>query len=95
MLYEVITQISDTVLGQVSDYYKENSAGQTWLTGVVKGWYTVPVDSTNCDNWAIATAANDAATADGVITSYSIHYTKLYDRGHRAGYHPDSTVQRQ
>ncbi len=79
-------QISDTVLGQVSDYYKENSAGQTWLTGVVKGWYTVPVDSTNCDNWAIATAANDAATADGINLADYNRYIYIFPKNSGCGW---------
>lgn len=29
----------------VNTYYQENSYGQTWLTGEVVGWYTIPYDS--------------------------------------------------
>lgn len=51
--------------GGVSDYFKENSSQQTWLTGSVAGWYTIPVSSTVCDGFAIEQHAKSAAQASG------------------------------
>lgn len=48
-----------------SNFYLENSFSQTWFTGNVVGWYTLPISST-CDYGTIATYANQAATAAGV-----------------------------
>ncbi len=49
-----------------SGFILEASYGQTWLNGNVFGWYTIPVSSTTCDSYQIATNANNAATASGV-----------------------------
>ena len=37
------------VFTTTSNFDLENSYGQTWLTGDVVGWYTIPVNSTVCD----------------------------------------------
>ncbi|MDP3813855.1 Ig-like domain-containing protein [Pseudomonas sp.] len=67
------SQASSLVLGTVSAFYLENSDQQTWLTGNVAGWYTIPVDSTVCDGFAIERYAKEAAQAGGYNLS-------LYDR---------------
>ena len=62
------------VFTTTSNWDLENSYGQTWLTGTVVGWYTIPVSSTNCDYYGIASHARQAAAAHGVNTSnYSRH----------------------
>jgi hypothetical protein len=43
--------------GPVSDFFRENSYQQTWLTGDVFGWFTIAENSTSCDTSAIATQA--------------------------------------
>ena len=59
------------VFGTVNDFYLENSFQQTWLTGDVFGWYTLPLDSTVCDNAGLRDLANTAAVADGAdLSSY-------------------------
>ncbi|WP_188860062.1 Ig-like domain-containing protein [Marinobacterium nitratireducens] len=37
----------DMVFNQVSDYFRENSYGQSWLTGDVTPWMTLPINSTD------------------------------------------------
>ncbi len=59
-------EIEDSVFGTVSDFFMENSSGQTWLSGDVVGWYTIPLDSTVCDHYALRTQAHNAATAAGI-----------------------------
>ena len=54
------------IFGTTSDFYRENSFDQTWLTGAVRGWYTISESSTACDYNKISSLANQAATADGV-----------------------------
>ena len=56
-----------------SGFYKENSFQQTWLTGDVVGWFTIPMSSTVCDTWTLANLANQAATAAGYNLS---NYTR-------------------
>ena len=63
-----LAQAHDAVFGTVGDYFREASYGKTWLTGEVRGWYTLPIDS-SCDGSTIANAADAAATADGVNLS--------------------------
>jgi hypothetical protein len=56
------------------DFYREGSYGQTWLTGDVAGWYTIPMSSTTCDHNALATHARQAAAAAGVnVGNYRRH----------------------
>lgn len=56
----------------VSKFYLENSQNQTWLTGDVAGWFTIPLTSTVCDSWLLGVQARQAATNAGVdLTEYS------------------------
>lgn len=59
------SQANSLVFGDVSNFFKENSSQQTWLTGSIAGWYTIPVNSTVCDGFAIANYAKAAAQASG------------------------------
>ena len=59
-----------------SSYYYENSYGQTWLTGDVSGWFTIPLNSTSCNTAAIASYAEQAAASAGVNLSAYQH--KIY-----------------
>ena len=62
-------QVRNVVFGTANDFYLENSNNRTWLSGDVAGWFTLPLSSTSCDQWALATAANEAAKAAGIDTS--------------------------
>lgn len=64
-----VSQVQSTVFGTVNNFYRESSYQQTWLTGDVYGWYTLPISSSTCDTSAIATYAKQAATAAGVNLS--------------------------
>lgn len=60
--------------GSVNEYYLENSYQQTWITGNVIGWFTIPMPSTtwNCDTGTLMNDANMAATAAGTnVSSYA------------------------
>lgn len=65
------SQLNSTVFGSVSNYFAENSSGLTTLAGDTRGWYTLPLSSTTCNNRDIAAAAKSAATSAGVdVASY-------------------------
>ena len=65
-----VTYANDETFVKNSNFYLENSFGQTWFSGDVVGWYTLPMSST-CDYTSIASAANQAASAAGVnLSSY-------------------------
>jgi hypothetical protein len=56
---------ANVTFGTTSSFYLENSHAQTWLTGDVAGWFTLPMGSTSCDTNAIASYADQAAAAAG------------------------------
>jgi hypothetical protein len=56
-----------------SNFFLENSYQQTFLTGVIKGWYTIdmnrPTNAATCNYTLIASLADQAATNAGIILS--------------------------
>jgi hypothetical protein len=58
------TYASDETFVKNSNFFLENSFGQTWFTGDVAGWFTLPISST-CDLGTIANYGNQAASAAG------------------------------
>ena len=59
------------IFGTVADFYLENSYQQSWFVGDVFGWYTIAVNSSNCDGFLIRDHAQQAATAAGIdLTQY-------------------------
>jgi hypothetical protein len=58
-------QAQAVMFGTTSDFYREASYGQTWLTGDVFGWYTIPVSYTTCDTTSISNYAQQAAVTAG------------------------------
>jgi hypothetical protein len=62
----------DVTFNKTNNFFQENSYGQTWLTGDVYGWYTIPLSKSGCDYNQIASLADQAATAQGVnLGNYS------------------------
>lgn len=74
------------VFGPSSDFFLENSYQQTWLTGDVSGWYTIPVSSTVCDTSSIASYAQSAASAAGVNLSAYTHYVYAFPQNNNCGW---------
>ena len=68
-------QANTTVFGSSNDFFKENSSQQTWLSGNVFGWYTLPIAQT-CSPDNIAAYANQAATAAGI--DLSLYPRRIY-----------------
>ncbi|MEO7888539.1 MAG: peptidase M11 [Vicinamibacterales bacterium] len=63
--------VYNTTFQGVSDYYRENSYGQTSFAGDVVGYYTLPMSGSVCDYNTIASLAEQAASRDGVsVSSY-------------------------
>lgn len=69
-----VANAQNVVFTQVSNWDLENSFQQTWLTGDVAGWFTIPLSSTNCDYNTIASDAEAAAKNAGYNVS---SYTRL------------------
>ena len=64
----------NVVFTTTSDFMGENSYGQTWLSGDVAGWYTIPMSSSVCDHHTLASYALQAASAAGYnVSAYKRH----------------------
>jgi len=57
------------VFSTASNFWLENSFQQTWLTGDVAGWYTLPISSSTCNISSIQTYAQQAAQNAGYVLS--------------------------
>jgi hypothetical protein len=64
---------NNVVFGTTSNFFLENSYQQTYLSGVIKGWYTIDMDSpmnaATCDYSLISSLADQAASNAGVVLS--------------------------
>jgi gametolysin peptidase M11 len=87
-----VANAQSVVFGTVSSFFLENSYQQTWLTGNVVGWYTIPVSSTTCDISTIASDAQSAASAAGVNLSSYAHYVYAFPLNFACGFGGASTV---
>ncbi|WP_432695480.1 Ig-like domain-containing protein [Marinobacterium sp. YM272] len=64
-----VAQTNDIVFGEVDQFIRENSYGQTWLSGDTFGWFTIPQSSTTCSTQTLETYAREEATARGINLS--------------------------
>ncbi len=82
--------VRDMVFNQVSSYMMENSSGQTWLSGDVTGWMTLPLSGAECPI-SLRAEADNAATAAGFdLTAYTRHIYVFPTNG--CGYAGQGTV---
>jgi hypothetical protein len=83
-----ISQVQSAVFGSTgaSGFIQENSYGQTWFTGDVRGWYTIPDSSTTCNTAQIATDADNAAAAAGVNLASYPHKVYVYPNNSACGW---------
>lgn len=73
-----VSTAQSVVFTTTSNFDLENSYQQTWLTGDVVGWYTIPLSYTTCSSSSIATYAKQAATAAGVTLSAYSRYVYAF-----------------
>jgi hypothetical protein len=69
------------VFGTTNDFIVEASYQQTWLSGDVAGWYTIPHSIAVCDLWTIASQAKSAASAAGFDLGAYQHFVYAFPRG--------------
>ncbi|HAV1366159.1 TPA: peptidase M11 [Vibrio parahaemolyticus] len=86
-----IDEVKDMVFGKVNDFYKENSFGQTWLSGDVHGYYTLPINS-SCDYKGFESYITAAAEADGIDTSSYSRKVYIYPKVENCGWSGMGTV---
>lgn len=87
-----VDQARSMVFTNVSNYFLEDSYQQTWLSGDVLGWFTVAVDSTNCDTTTIAQQADAAATNAGANLSAYQHKIYIFPNTSACGWTGMGTV---
>jgi hypothetical protein len=63
---------------RVSNFFLENSYKQAWLSSDIFGWFTVPYNSTTCEQLGIATQAKAAAAAAGADLSAYQRYVYVF-----------------
>jgi hypothetical protein len=85
---DVLTMYS----GTVNDFFMENSYGQTSIAPTVVGWYTIPVSVTTCNTSQIATDAQNAAAAAGVVLSRYTRYVYVFPYDNACPFAGSSTV---
>ena len=67
----MLPRCKDKVFSETNGFHQENSYDQTWLSGDVFGWYTIPLSKSVCDFWKLADQAQAAASSAGVkISAY-------------------------
>ncbi|WP_090363701.1 Ig-like domain-containing protein [Ferrimonas sediminum] len=86
-----LEQARQTVFGSVDDFYRENSGGQTWLSGDVHGYYTLPINAT-CDSWEIHVQAQQAAEADGIDLSRYNRMVYVFPENSACGWTGKGTI---
>jgi len=82
----------NTFFTTASNFFMENSYGQTSITGDVVGWYTIPASISTCDTAQIATAAQNAAIAAGVNLSNYTRYVYAFPQDNACGFGGASDV---
>ena len=73
-----ISDVQTLFSGPINDFFVENSYGQTSIVPTVVGWYTIPDSVATCNTSQIATDAQSAATAAGVVLSKYTRYVYLF-----------------
>jgi hypothetical protein len=73
-------QVQSTLFsaGGVSDFYRETSYQQAWLTGGVVGPFVIPTTTVGCNYNLIATLAQTAAAASGVVLGQYQNFVYLF-----------------
>ena len=72
--------VRNIVFTTTSNFDLENSYHQTWLTGDVVGWYTIPLSSAVCDYQTLAAQARHAAAGAGVGLSNYTRYVYVFPK---------------
>ena len=81
-----VAEAENILFGTTGDFVMENSYQQTWLSGDVAGWYTIPLSSTGCDYVSIASFAQAAASAAGYDLSAYHHYVYAFPQNGCGGF---------
>ncbi|WP_158684041.1 NEW3 domain-containing protein [Pseudoalteromonas sp. T1lg10] len=84
-------EVEEMVFGRVNDYYKEASYGQTWLSGDVRGYYTMPIDTT-CSYLGMDKYAMQAAKDNGIDLSQYKRLVYMLPKNNSCSWQGQGTV---
>jgi Gametolysin peptidase M11 len=87
-----VSDANTMMFGTTSNFFRENSYQQTWLNGIVVGWFTIPSSSTVCDTFAIASQAESAAVAAGVNLAAYAHRVYAFPQNYNCYFWGRSSV---
>jgi hypothetical protein len=87
-----VADVQTMFSGTVNNFFKENSYGQTSIAATVVGWYTIPDSVTTCNTSQIATDAQKAAVAAGVVLSNYTRYVYVFPFDSACAFAGTSTV---
>lgn len=86
-----VDQAQQLVFGDVNDYYQEASYGQTWLTGDVHGYFTLPIDAT-CSTNSIDNYGRQAVIDNGIDVDRYDRWIYIYPENSRCGWTGQGTI---
>jgi hypothetical protein len=81
-----VADAQSVVFGTTNNFLLENSYQQTWLRGHIVGWYTIPMSSTTCDTFSIASYAKSAAVAARIDLSAYTHFVYAFPQNNNCGW---------
>lgn len=84
-------QAQELVFGTVNDYYQEASYGQTWLSGDVHGYFTLPIDAT-CRTNDIDNYGRQAVIDSGIDVSGYDRWVYIYPENSDCGWTGQGTI---
>ncbi|ABZ77060.1 Peptidase M11 gametolysin [Shewanella halifaxensis HAW-EB4] len=84
-------EAQELVFGTVNDYYQEASYGQTWLSGDVQGYFTLPIDAT-CRTNDIDNYGRQAVVDSGVDVSGYDRWVYIYPENSDCGWTGQGTI---
>lgn len=83
--------VQQMVFGTVNDFYQEASYGQTWLSGDVQGYLTLPINAT-CDFGTMDGYAQQAANDSGIDVSSYERLVYLFPKNSACGWRGQGTI---
>lgn len=86
-----VEQAQELVFGTVNDFYQEASYGQTWLSGDVLGYLTLPIDAT-CRTNDIDNYGRQAVIDSGIDVSDYDRWVYIYPENTDCGWTGQGTI---
>ena len=86
-----VEEARQLVFGNVNAYYQEVSYGQTWLTGDVHGYFTLPIDAT-CSTNLIDNHGRQAVIDSGIHVDNYDRWIYIYPQNSGCGWTGQGTI---